>query len=327
MPFKLLGLVAADRVELLVDERVDARDEERGDRVDVERLALGVAALEAADVGARDGLVGLDREQQRDVDVDALIDRLLDRVDALGRARDLDHHVRAIDRLPVVAGRRDRAVGVARQVRSDLERDEAVTAAGLLVHRGEHITGRLHVGHGERVVDLLRALVGARHLLDRVVVVGGAEDRLLEDRRVRGHAAQALLLDHALELTTGDQRAPELVEPDAHSRLGERLQLRVHIGQSAHRVPVLSDRLCALYGLRAASTTCSGVIPKCLKTSSATPEAPKLCMPIASPRSPIQRCQPNVAAASIETRALTDGGSTWSRYSAGCSAKCLCRAC
>ena len=42
----------------------------------------------------------LDREQQRDVQVDAVGDQLLDRGHALDRARDLDHHVRPGDTLP-----------------------------------------------------------------------------------------------------------------------------------------------------------------------------------------------------------------------------------
>ena len=69
----------AERVESLVDLGVDARDEERGDRVDVDAEALGAAALEAADERLDHALVGGDREQQRDVDVAALVDHLLDR--------------------------------------------------------------------------------------------------------------------------------------------------------------------------------------------------------------------------------------------------------
>jgi hypothetical protein len=162
---------------------------------------LASAAL-PADVGLRDRLVGLDREQQRHVDVDALVDRRFDRADALRRAGDLDHHVGAIDRLPVAAGHGERAVGVARQVGHDLERDEAVATVGGLVDRRQHVGRRLDVGDRQRVVDLLGAVSGAGQLLDRVVVITRAEDRLLEDRGVGGDAAQALLLDHALQLAT-----------------------------------------------------------------------------------------------------------------------------
>ena len=107
--------------------------------------ALGLAALEPADVGLGDLLVGLDREQQRDVDVDPLVDRLLDRADALRRARDLDHHVRAVDRLPVGARRCERPLGVVREVGGDLERDEAVLPFVSSMNRREDVAGALDV--------------------------------------------------------------------------------------------------------------------------------------------------------------------------------------
>ena len=76
---------------------------------------------ERIDVGVRDGIVRVDREQQRDVDVDPLVQRLLDRRYALGCAGDLDHHVRAVEPPPVVADLDERAVGVVRQLRGHLQ--------------------------------------------------------------------------------------------------------------------------------------------------------------------------------------------------------------
>ena len=79
-------------VEALVGLGVDARDEERGDRRELAaRVAAAVdEALDAADVGLGDLAVALEREDQRDVDRDALGDRVLDRLQALERRRDLD---------------------------------------------------------------------------------------------------------------------------------------------------------------------------------------------------------------------------------------------
>ena len=72
--------------KLLVDQRC-RRAKRRSWRPSGRRAAaLGEAALEAPDVGLGDVGVALDREQQGDVDVDAVVDRLLDRVEALGRA-------------------------------------------------------------------------------------------------------------------------------------------------------------------------------------------------------------------------------------------------
>jgi len=80
--------------------------------VDIEVKPFGVAALEPADVRLRHPGVGLNAEQERNVDVDALVDRLLDRRQPLGCAGDLDHRVGTVHALPVLARLRDRAVAV-----------------------------------------------------------------------------------------------------------------------------------------------------------------------------------------------------------------------
>ena len=70
----------------------------------VQRPAGLEAALVGAHVGLHHGLVLLDREQQRDVDVHPVEQRLLDRRDALRRRGDLDHQVRPVDKVPVHVG-------------------------------------------------------------------------------------------------------------------------------------------------------------------------------------------------------------------------------
>ena len=221
--------------EPLVDLGVHARDEEAGHRVDVERLARLLAALHPTDVGLGDRAVGLDREQQRYVDVDAGGDRLLDRGHALLGARDLDHQVRPVDARPVVARLGERALGVVRERRLDLERDEAVRVVHLVPDGAQHVAGELHVEDRELVVDLARAQALLRELGHLLVVVGGAEDRLLEDRRVRGHAAQRVLAHEPLELAPGDHAAPDLVEPDAGAGRGQRREPLVDACSDAHR--------------------------------------------------------------------------------------------
>ena len=166
--------------------------------MDVERQALGVAALQTADVGLGDPRVGVDAEQERHVDVAPLVDHLLDRRQALVGARDLDHQVGAVDQVPVQARLLHRALGVVGQARRDLERDEAVGAARLVVDAAQHVGGLLDVLDGDRPVDLARGLALLGELLDLLVVVGRAEDRLLEDRRVGGQPAQGQLVDEAL---------------------------------------------------------------------------------------------------------------------------------
>ena len=201
-----LELGVAGLVEPLVGLGVDARHEERGDGGDAGRVAAALdEPLQAADVGLGDLAVALEREDQRDVDGDPARDRLLDRRQALLRGGDLHEQVRAVDQLVEVRGLLDRALGVVGEVRVDLERDPAVLAAALVVHRTQHVAGGLDVAGGEREEDVLRLALALEHLAQLLVVGVALGDRALEDGRVRGHAPDALA-DQLGELTVLDER-------------------------------------------------------------------------------------------------------------------------
>src|SRR5205823_10418732 len=73
-------------------------------------------------------------------------------------------------------------------------------------------------------VDLLRLGDPVEELTELVVVVGPLGDRLLEDRRVRGHADDGVLAHHPRELAGVEQVPREVVDPDALPVLGELLQ-------------------------------------------------------------------------------------------------------
>ena len=73
---------------------VPAADEERGDRFDLRIEPRGQAPFNSAQIGIGRGDVVLSREQQRHVDGDTVEDRLLDRRNAMRRARNLDEEVR-----------------------------------------------------------------------------------------------------------------------------------------------------------------------------------------------------------------------------------------
>ena len=181
-----------------------------------------MATLQSAKVRLSHLLVGGDREQQCDVDVDPLVQGLLDRGHALRRPRDLDHHVRAIDALPERADLLERALGVVRELGRDLERDEPVASARLPVYTREHVGRELHVADRDVLVDRYRIQVLPGKLPQIVVVVIRPQDRLLEDRRIRGHAAERLDRDHPRELSAFHHRTANLVEPHADARLGYR---------------------------------------------------------------------------------------------------------
>ena len=168
--------------------------------------------------------MALEREDQRDVDGDAGGDRLLDRGQALVRGGDLDQQVRAVDQAVQALGLVDRGLGVVREVRVDLERDPAVLAVAVVPDAAEHVAGGADVVAREREEDLLRlGLGGARTSLDLVVVGVALGDRALEDRRVGGHADDAVV-DQAGEVAVVDEGARQVVDPDALALLGELLQ-------------------------------------------------------------------------------------------------------
>ena len=231
--------------------------------------------------------VRLDAEQQRHVHVDPAGDRLLDRRHALVGAGDLDHQVGAVDALPEVARLRERGVGVVREAGLDLERHEAVGAAGLVPDRAQDVAGELDVGDRDLLVDLLRVEALAGQLADLLVVVVRAEDRLLEDRRVRGHAAQRVLAHQPLELAAGDQAAPDLVEPDARAGRGQRREPLVDLRSDAHAVAPSrsSDR-------PSAGGHVLGREAEVLVQAGCGAEAPNAVMPTWSPSSVVQRAQP-----------------------------------
>src|SRR5579864_6836400 len=72
---------------------------------------------------------------------------------------------------------------------------------------------------------------------------------------------------------------------------------------------------------RAASTTFSAVNPNFFNRSLIGAEAPKRCIPIILPVGPTYCDQPNVDAASTDTRAFTVGGNTCLLYSSLCASK------
>ncbi len=218
----------AMRVEQRVGVRVDPAHEEAGHRPDpVDRLVLREARLQRRQVGLHHVLVPVDREQQRDVDVDPLGEALMDGRQAGARPRNLHHDVRPVAGLPEAPRLGDRAVGVVRQVRPDLDRHEAVVAAGGVVGRPEGVGGVPHVLDGQRLEHTRRFGARASLLPDVLVVQVGVGDRLLKDGRVRRHAAQTVLGDEAPERGPGVQVAPDVVVPDALPEPGELLQSAV----------------------------------------------------------------------------------------------------
>ena len=101
-----------------IDGRIDPADEEARDARNVfDIVATRDPRFETLEVRLRDGLVSSQREQQGDVNVDAVFCKLLDRRYTLDSARDLDHDVLASDCCPQSPCFRDRALRVMRKKR------------------------------------------------------------------------------------------------------------------------------------------------------------------------------------------------------------------
>src|SRR5581483_485586 len=102
------------------------------------------------------------------------------------------------------------------------------------VNGTEDVRGSPDVVDREVLVDLHGVVVvGALEGFQRLGVVGAPGDRLLEDRGIGGHTAEAVLVDQPLDATLVDQVAAEVVEPDGLSELLESQQgIR---GSSSHR--------------------------------------------------------------------------------------------
>src|SRR5262249_31687765 len=77
---------------------------------------------------------------------------------------------------------------------------------------------------GEVEEEVLARPAGGRPLADRVVVVVAVRDRVVEDRRVRGEARHRQLVDVAFELAAREERAGDVVEPEALAGIVESLR-------------------------------------------------------------------------------------------------------
>ena len=113
----------------------------------------------------------------------------------------------SVDALVERPCRVDGAGGVGGQGRRDLDRDEAVVAAALVVHRAQHAERVGDVVDHHAPVGVLDASCVAEQLGELLVVVGAAADGLLEDRRVRGHAPDAVRRPARCELAVVGTRA------------------------------------------------------------------------------------------------------------------------
>ena len=148
----------ADLLQPLVDLGVHPGHEERRrpSRILDRSWPLALACSRPARNASITCAVALQREDQRDVDADALGERRGDRRQAGRGRRDLDEQVGPVDQPPQRLGLGDGRVGLVGQPRVDLDGDPAVDAGARVVRRPHHVAGPAHVVRGEharRLVD------------------------------------------------------------------------------------------------------------------------------------------------------------------------------
>ena len=138
---------------------------------------------------------------------------------AAGRARvgsrHFDQHIWPVYRCPEATSLDECALGVVRQPRGHLDRDDAVQTRSLIVQRSEEAARLTNVQDRQRLEDFPGGLALCRELRQLLVVGVARGDGLLENARIGGHAAQAVLLDEASQLPAAHQIAADEVQPDA----------------------------------------------------------------------------------------------------------------
>jgi hypothetical protein len=216
-----------------IAEHVDSAQKEARHRAHTaNRLAFGAAPLQSSRVGACKLQIALDREKQRDVDVQPQVKQLLHGRDPGARARDLDHQVRTVDALPQPARLDDGADGIVSQVGGDLQADEAIFAVARVEGRAQNIAGALDIGHHQIFVNLFRREPRGSRRVDLFVVSARGHDRVVERPGVGRDAAKALVTDTTRQVPASERVAAEIVEPIALPVL-EQLLERVHVGPFA----------------------------------------------------------------------------------------------
>jgi hypothetical protein len=113
---------------------------------------VAVVGLQAFQVGVDDLGVAVQAEQQGDVDRQPLTDRLVDGGHALGGGGDLDQQVGFGQASVQRPGGRHAGPGVVGQGGGQLQRDEPVAAAALVVQGPQHGQGAVEVGGDQRPV-------------------------------------------------------------------------------------------------------------------------------------------------------------------------------
>jgi hypothetical protein len=96
--------------------------------------------------------------------------------------------------------------------RGDFEAHATIAPLRLEVNRLQDIGCVLDIAHRDAFVERLGIDPLRLRSFEHVPVVAAAGNGLLEDGRIRGQAAQTILLDRPFKFAAGDQTAAEIVQ-------------------------------------------------------------------------------------------------------------------
>ncbi len=198
-----------------IDQHVDPTQEETRDgSYPVEGLAARRQGFQPGEIRVRHLPVTRQPEQERNIDIDPFSRQVLDGRHALAGCRDLNHHIRAIDRTPQVTGFGNRAGCIMCQFGRNLQAHKSIPAIQPVKCGPEEVRGALDIFHGERFVYFFNTFALHGQGADVTIVIVTPRDGFLKDGRIRGQPAGPILVDQLLDFPIGKRMAPEKIEPD-----------------------------------------------------------------------------------------------------------------
>src|SRR6185437_4715234 len=90
----------------------------------------------------------------------------------------------------------------------------SIAAIGLVIQRSELVGGALHVVLAEGFIDGDHFFSLKSHGPNVIVILMALYNRLLKDGGIRGDPSQTILVNQTPKLSTGDQIASDVVQPD-----------------------------------------------------------------------------------------------------------------
>ena len=144
----------------LVHGRVDATDEEARDACDFRHVAARFEPIfKAEHIGVGDLLIDVDREQQRDIDVDPLRDERADRRQTGFRRGDLDHQIGARDDAPKMDRLPYRGLGVVCEIGRAFEADVTILPLRVIVDGTQRVRRVADVLERQLLVNFRDAMI------------------------------------------------------------------------------------------------------------------------------------------------------------------------